>query len=573
MLDFIKKSCFNKSKEYKKLFIMFLVDTWIEKLAPSIGGLTFFLLLTVKDIPRKTFYILIIALIVQFILMFLFHSKIYIFNFKTVSESIRDFQVVLGKKLRRLPMGFYQSKNSSDLLKVIVDDHNTVNMTWTGIIQVVSAMVINLVVLVVLITFLDFKLGMILIGLIPISYVFVHISKKNYAKVSKVLRKVVADSSNSLLDYISGLATLRLFNMKGQEFERLTSNLKRFKELALKMELSSFPVATFSTSILFMGTGVVAYFGAVFLEKAELNPVIYIVFLFVAMQIYAPLVIVYLNSLMLEDFKLAVGRIYEFYGYEELKNGRETIEKKGSLTFKDLNFLYGKTPVLNAINLTIDDNKIYAIVGKSGCGKTTLLKMLLRYYEPDEQSIFMDDKAIDNFDVENYLSMYGVVFQHAYMFNKSVAYNIGIAKGDATLEEIIAAAKMANCHEFIKKLENGYETTIGVNGSKLSAGQRQRIAVARAFLKDASIILMDEPTASLDIENEMLLKRALQSLSKHKTVLVVSHRLHFIKDADEIIVMDEGEIKAVGSHDDLIQRNSIYQKLWEDEEKVLSWNL
>ncbi len=573
MLDFIKKSCFDKTSEYKKLFILFLIDTWVDKLAPSLGGLAFFILLSNNDVPKKTFYIIIIALVAQFVLMFLIKSKTYILNFKTMSESVRDFQIILGKKLRRLPMGFYQSKKSADLLKIIVDDHNTVNMTWTGIIQVMASGLINLIILVVLLPFLDFKMSLVFISLIPISYVFAYISKKKYKEVSESLRKAKIASSNTLLDYILGLSNLRLFNIKGEKFEKLTSNLKKIKNLTLKMELSSFPIATFSTSILFMGTGIIAYVGVMLIENGSLNPIIYVIFLFVSMQIFTPLIIIYLNTLILSDFKSAVGRIYDFYEYDEPKSGSNKTEPKGRLSFKDLSFSYGEEEILENINLSIDENKIYAVVGKSGCGKTTLLKMLLRYYEVNDESIFIGDEAINSFEAEKYLSIYGVVFQNAYMFNKSVAYNIGIAKSDATKEEIVEAAKLANCHDFIENLENGYETIIGVNGSKLSAGQRQRIAVARAFLKDAKIILLDEPTASLDIENEMLLKLALQKLSKHKTVIVVSHRLEFIKDADKIIVMEKGKISAVSSHDVLIKENPVYQNLWRDEESVLSWHL
>ncbi len=573
MLDFIKKSCFNKTNQYKKLFIMLLVDSWVEKLAASLGGVAFFLLLTVKDVPSSAFYILTFLFVLQFVLMFLIRTKLYIFNFKTVSESIRDFQIVLGAKLRRLPMGFYDNKRSADLLKVLVDDHNMVNMTWTGIIQVVAAFTINLLVLVIVLPLLDLKLAALLIALIPISYLFVHISQKKYRQLKKEMRDTTTDTSSHLLDYISDLATLRLFNMKGEEFSKLTASLQKIKKLALKVELSSFPIATFSTSLLFMGSGLIAYFGALLIEQYSLNPVIYIVFLFVSLQVYNPLVIVYLNVLMLSDFKAAVKRIYQFYDYEELKSGDDVVDTGQTLAIRQLDFAYGSQPILKQLNLTIESNKIYAIVGKSGCGKTTLLKMLLRYYEPSEKSIFIGQTAIDNFEIEKYLSLYGVVFQNAYMFNKSIAYNIGIAKNNATIAEITAAAKLANCHEFIEKLADGYNTIIGVNGSKLSAGQRQRIAVARAFLKDASVILMDEPTASLDIENEMLLKLALQKLAKQKTVMVISHRLHFVKDADHIIVMDDGQIDGIGNHDSLIDSNAIYQNLWRDERQVMSWNL
>ncbi len=573
MLDFINKACFGKTGEYKKLFIFFLVDTWVDRLAPSLAGLTFFVLLSNPNVPKKTFYILALALTVQFFLVFIIKTKLYIFNFKTLAESIRDFQIILGEKLRRLPMGFYQSKKSSDLLKIIVDDHNTVNMTWTGVIQVMASGIINLIILVILLPFLDLKMSLVFIALIPISYVFVYISGKKYKQISEALRKAKVESSNTLLDYILGLSNLRLFGIKGEKFEKLTSSLKKIKNLTLKMELSSFPIGTISTSILFMGTGIVAYFGAILIEKGSLNPIIYIVFIFVSMQIYTPLIILYLNTLILSDFKSAVTRIYDFYEYDELKSGNITNKQEGILSFRNLNFSYGKNPVLKNINLSIEKNKIYAIVGKSGCGKTSLLKMLLRYYEPENEAIFIGDEAINNFEIENYLARYGVVFQNAYMFNKSVAYNIGIAKEDATKEEIVKAAKLANCHEFIEELEEGYDSVIGVSGSKLSAGQRQRIAVARAFLKDADVILLDEPSASLDIENEVLLKLALQKLSEHKTVIVVSHRLNFIKDADKIIVMEDGKISAINCHETLIKENSVYQKLWQDEESVLSWHL
>ncbi len=202
---------------------MYVADSWVEKLAPSFGGVAFFMLLTQKDVPLKTFYILTALFVLQFIIMFLIRSGLYIFNFKTVSESLRDFQIVLGKKLRRLPMGFYQSKRSTDLLKVLVDDHNTVNMTWTGIIQIVSSFVINLVVLIIVLPLLNFKLAILLIALIPLSYLFVHIAQRQYKKLRATLRETLADSSSHLLDYISGLATLRLFNMKGEEFDNLDS--------------------------------------------------------------------------------------------------------------------------------------------------------------------------------------------------------------------------------------------------------------------------------------------------------------------------------------------------------------
>ncbi len=573
MLNFFKRASFNKTKEYKKLFVVFLIDSWVDKLAPSLGGLAFFLLLTSKKIPEKTFFIIMAVMVVQFLLMFTVRSKMYLFNFKTVSQSVGDFQIKLGEKLKKLPMGFYQTKNSSDLLKVIVDDHNNVNMTWTTTIQVVSSFLINLLVLILVLPLLDLTLALVLLSLIPISYIFFRIARKRYVKINKQLRETTVQSSSYLLDYVKGLSTLRLFNMRLKEFTKLKNSLKKLKEVALKMELASFPISTFSTSLLFMGTGIVAYVGAFLMESNQLNPVYYIAFLFVANQIYNPLVTVYLNALQLANFKTSVDRIYEFYHYDELKSGNEGEIPNGNLRIDHLNFSYGTKETLKDIELTVKENQIYAIVGKSGCGKTTLLKMLLRYFPPQSPSVFLGDKAIESFEIEKYLSQYGVVFQNAYMFNKSVAYNIGLAKDHATREEIIEAAKMANCHDFIENLEEGYETVIGVNGGKLSAGERQRIAVARAFLKDAKIILMDEPTASLDIENEMLLKSALRELSQDKTVMVISHRLNFIKDVDHIIIMDQGKINAMGNHRELIETNEIYQNLWKEEKEVLDWKI
>lgn len=595
MLDFIRKACFYETKRYAKLLLLLFLDNFIEKTALSLGGLTFFLLLVKKELKPSTLYLILALYLIQFISYALIRKKTYLTNFETLSDSIHSFQINLGEKLRRLPMGFFHKKSSTELLKIIVDDHNVVNMTWNQTLFLACSIGVNLIILFLFLPFLSWQMALILFSVVPLSWFPMKVSMKRYYQASQALKQTHVATANSLMDYIKGIATLRLFHMRETEFKRLFNNIRQSRDLVIAKELAAFPISTFSTSLLTMSIGILALSGSYLLEKGLISGLVFLIFLFVGNQIYSPLITLYYLILQLSDFKEAVHRIHEFYNAPEISDGPlHELPADKTITCQDLNSSYHtplsktmepsssglasqKIPtdklVLKNINCTIEPEKMYALVGPSGCGKTTLLKIFLRYFEPLTGHLKLGNINTDHYHTETYLSAYSMVFQDVFLFNQSIAYNIGIGCEKASRQDIIRAAKQANCHDFIMTTENGYDTIVGVGGSKLSAGQRQRISIARAFLKDAPIILMDEPTASLDVENEFLIKQSLHQLSHHKTVVIVSHRLHFIKDVDDILLINHGQIVDSGPHQHLITTNSLYQHLWQEEQSVLNWRL
>ena len=312
--------------------------------------------------------------------------------------------------------------------------------------------------------------------------------------------------------------------------------------------------------------------GTYLLLGGELSLLVFVLFLVVGSRVFDPLTSALTNFTEFRYFSIAGGRILSLMDEPVMKGERQS-PAAGDIRFEHVSFAYQDKEVLHDINVTLPKNSLTALVGPSGSGKSTLMKLCARFYDPQKGRILFNEVPMDKINPESLMSRISMVFQDVYLFQDTLRNNIRFGKADATEEEIIAAARKACCHDFIMRLPKGYDTMVGEGGCTLSGGEKQRISIARAILKDAPIILLDEATASLDPENEVEVQKAIDTLVKGRTVIAIAHRLKTIKNANRIIVLDNGQIQEEGTHDELIRKKGLYAHLWDIQESSSGWKL
>ena len=341
--------------------------------------------------------------------------------------------------------------------------------------------------------------------------------------------------------------------------------------------ISEFSTAAFISSaqiVLKIGIATVALTGTVLLIKGQLNVLIFFMFLIVASRLYDPLQVSLQNLAAIISTRVNINRMNEIL-YHPVQSGKTEISNKGyDIVFDKVGFSYNnEETVLKDVSFTAKQGEVTALIGPSGGGKTTVSRLASRFWDISKGTITVGGENISNIDPETLLSLYSIVFQDVTLFNNTIMENIRIGKKDATDEEVIAAAKLANCDEFVQKLKDGYNSTIGENGCELSGGERQRISIARAFLKDAPIILLDEATASLDAENETLIQTALSRLIQNKTVMIIAHRMRTVAGADKIVVLKDGVVAEQGSPIELMSKNGIYANMVKLQTESQNWSI
>ena len=334
------------------------------------------------------------------------------------------------------------------------------------------------------------------------------------------------------------------------------------------------PVSMLGRAILSCGIGLVILVGVVLLTRGELTPYYYIAFLILTLTVYEPVLTLFTFIADFSRTRRSGERIKALFDEKPLPEPTVSQTPQGTdIVFDHVSFGYGKTEVLHDISLQFPARSVTALVGPSGSGKSTITRLAARFWDVNSGAVRLGGVDVRDMKSDEVLSRISVVFQDVYLFHDTVEGNIRMGKPDATKEEIIKAAKAAACHDFIMALPDGYQTVVGEGGSTLSGGEKQRISIARALLKDAPIVLLDEATASLDPENEVLIQQAISALVAEKTVIVIAHRLQSIMSADNIVVLDEGQVAEQGTHEELLKRNGIYARLWAEQSQAASWGL
>jgi len=479
---------------------------------------------------------------------------------------VHDIRMDLHKKIISLPLPFFTKKRKGDLTARLTSDLVEIEWSIMSSIEMIFKDPLTIIIYLLTLIAISAKLTLFVIVLFPITGIIIGIIGKSLKKSSEKGQKKMGDLLAIIDENIAGLRIIKAFNAESyinKNFEKESESYKNIMTGLLRKKDLSSPMSELLSTIVMV---IVMWFGGqlVLSGNGILSAEEFIGYILIFSQIIPPAKSLTSSYYHIKKGSAAAQRIYEVLDTEneitDIDQPKSIKILNTNIEFKNITFKYENIKVLTDINFNIKKGKMVALVGKSGCGKSTLADLLSRFYDVNEGGIFIDNTNIKDIAMADLKSLMGIVSQESILFNDTIYNNIRLGKIDATKDEIIAAAKVANAHKFILETENGYNTNIGDRGSKLSGGQKQRLSIARAILKSPEILILDEATSSLDTESEKLVQEALENLMRSRTSLVIAHRLSTIKNADEIIVLDKGKIIERGSHQQLISQNGHYKK-------------
>lgn len=481
-------------------------------------------------------------------------------------------RVELADCLKKLPLGYIKSRDPGDLSNAIMNDYSLLENTNSHILPQLVASVLIPVLVFIMLLFVNWKMSLAMIAAIPIAFIVVLGTAKLQNSMSQKQTKSRIAAANRLQEYLQGIKHIKSNNMSGDKFDRLEKSMRSLMKESIRMEAAVGPIIGIASLIVRSSMIFMTLVGSYMLIGGEMELMTFVGFLLMSTSIYVPLTTSFGYFVELRYTATAGERILELKGVPPMP-GNDSAPEHGDIIFEKVTFKYRDVDVLKNVSVSIPEGKVTALVGPSGSGKTTLTRIAERFWDVNEGCVKIGGKDVRTFDPDKYLMKFSEVFQDTYLFEDTIAGNIGFGKEGASMDEIIAAAKAAECHGFIERMPNGYETRVGEGGATLSGGERQRIAIARALLKDAPIIVLDEATASLDATNESAVQAAINRLVKNRTVIVIAHKLKTVTNADNIIVLENGKIAEQGTHDALVKQNGLYSKLYSMQQTQMNWSV
>ncbi|MDM8196655.1 ABC transporter ATP-binding protein [Massilimicrobiota timonensis] len=518
--------------------------------------------------------ITILILLVAFVfLSFVTHLQQYTATYGLVYGEVKATRIALAEKLRQLPLGYFNKKDIADLTETIMGDVNRMEHVWSHVLGYLYGSYISTGIIAVFLFIYDWRLAIACLWGVPVAFGLLFGSRKWTSKASEKLKQAAIKVSDGIQETLENVREIRATNQEKTYLRGLYQKIDEHEKVMVKGELVAGIFVNAASVIMRLGVATTILVGAHLIVQGQVDFMILFMFLLVITRIYAP----FDQSLALiaEMFvsQVSANRMMEIYD-TPVASGKETFEPKGhNIEFHHVSFAYDLQDVLKDVSFTAKEGEVTALVGPSGSGKSTCAKLAARLFDVQKGKITVGGVDINEVDPEVLLSDYSMVFQDVVLFDDSIKENIRLGKRNATDEEVYQAAKAANCDEFVQKLPNGYDTLIGENGAKLSGGERQRISIARALLKDAPIILLDEATASLDVENETKIQEALSRLLAKKTVLVIAHRMRTVQSADKIIVLEDGKVKEEGSPEQLYKQNGLYRHMLDLQNESAQWQI
>ena len=536
------------------------------------------LYLFVKDLlannlkDKTLFYV--IGAVVCFIIVFTITLWQYNSTFLATYVETGTRRITLAEKLRKIPLSFFSKKDLADLTSTIMADCTYLETAFSHFIPPFAGSMISTVIIAISLLFFNVKMAIASLWVLPVAIIIVVSTAKVQQKLTQKSMDAKMDTANGIQECIDTIADLKSNNAEKRYLVSLDDKIDNVEKRALKSEFGTAVFVSCAQMVLKLGIATTALAGSALLIKGEIDVLTFFVFLLLVSRLYDPMQAALQNLAAIISTKTNVDRMNEILDHD-VQSGDSKLTNNGyDITFDNVSFSYNNNEkVLDNVSFTAKQGEITALVGPSGGGKTTVSRLAARFWDATSGNITVGGMNISNVEPETLLSLYSIVFQDVTLFNTSVAENIRLGKKDATDEEVLAAAKLANCDEFVQKLANGYDTEIGENGCNLSGGERQRISIARAFLKNAPIILLDEATASLDVENETLIQTALSKLIENKTVIVIAHRMRTVENADKIVVLSDGKIAECDTPDKLMQKDSIFKHMTELQTASQNWTI
>lgn len=546
----------------KAMPYMFIILTASELIKP----------LQSETIDKSKLMLYCVLMLATYIIMYIFGMKSWITISYDASSIIRNGRKATLSSFNSFSVGKISAKDTNEFTGYMVEDYNNILIVISDILDPILHSIVMPVLGFIGLLFISWQLTLVSVSTVIVSFLLYFLIHKKSIKDGDELNEISDKVNAGVIEYVKNINLLKGFNMTGDGFKRFAENLRMLKKKSMQKEASSGMVFAICSAVLILGIPLAAIFGFILWKNASVSIAAYFIFLITLPKIYTPLATEFMLIDQLAYLRGSINHLYELMTSEKLSEGSKDIKPGNyNVEFDNVTFSYGNGNVLENLSFKADMNHMTALVGHSGCGKSTVLQLISRFYENQGGNIRIGGTDIRQLPYSRLLDSISIVFQESYLFNDTIRNNMKLAKSDASDEEIIRAAEKAGCHDWIMSLENGYDTVISESGGNISGGEKQRIAVARAILKDAPIILLDEATASLDIENESLVQRSINELVKGKTVIIVAHHLNTIRNADRILVIDNKHIAESGTHDELMSMNGIYRDMYNKQYAVKEW--
>lgn len=517
-------------------------------------------LLADGKLSHPAFYLLAMAVIV--VLMYLTLDFEYRATYNTTYAESRDMRIAIADTMKELPLGYFAKHDLSDLAQTMMQDVLDMEHAFSHAVPQAIGAGIFLVIMLLMILISHFWIGLAILIPTAVGLTIILLSKRYQKSFVKKFYDQSRKNVEIIQDAIEMQQEIRSYNLVGEKRREIHQAIRAAEKMHMQAEVGQgIPVMSAMTVVkLALASTILTV--AYFMLKGQMTALYAIGYMIAATRLTSAMEGVGMNIAELFDIDVRVDRIKELQN-TPVQKGREVELKNFDIEVKDLSFAYGNNPVLNGVNFSAKQGEVTALVGPSGSGKTTMIRLLSRLYDVDRGEITIGGHSLKDIAPDCLYRQISMVFQDVTLFNGTVMENIRIGRKDASDEEVMEAARKAQCDDFIVKLPEGYQTLIGENGSKLSGGERQRLSIARAFLKDAPILLLDEISASLDVENEMAIQKSLNTLMKNKTVVIISHRMKSIENVNQIVVFEDGRVNGIGRHEELMTRSKLYRNLVE----------
>jgi ATP-binding cassette subfamily B protein len=495
------------------------------------------------------------------VLLFVCEIPAYRAQYRDAYGAAVEGRTRLAEHIRKLSLGYLDKRDPGELAHMMTGEFSMVEHGISHVIpQMIGGALMPVLALIGL-SFLDWRLALSLFAALPAAVLFMLLTSGILRRLGSQHRQARIEAGSRLQEYLNGIRVIKAYNMTGERFVRLERAFREWMRQCIRFEGTLGPILLSAIGCVRAGLTLMIMIGVHLLTGGKLDVVTFVSFLIIGTRIFDPLTTALAGYAEFRYIEQAGKRMVQLLR-EPVMPGERMPPNRPDIELKHVTFGYRDQPVLRDVSLRLPAGSFTALVGPSGSGKSTILRLIARFYDPDQGTVTMGGENIRDMDPEALLHNVSMVFQDVYLFQDTIANNIRFGRRDATREEIEEAARLACCHDFIKKLPNGYDTMVGEGGSTLSGGEKQRISIARAILKNAPIILLDEATASLDPENEAEIQSAIDRLVQGRTVIVVAHRLKTVRHADQIVVLDQGRIVERGRHDELLAANGLYVRLW-----------
>lgn len=525
-------------------------------------------------VSQSHLWIYIVGMIAGVLLILFSYRWVYGATYYATYKESSVRRISLAEKLRKLPLSYFGKKDLSDLTTTIMADCTTLEQSFSHWVPEFFGAMISTVLIAICLFVFDWRMALAAMWVLPVSLAIVAFSGKvqNYFTRKQTQAKLaVADGIQEALET---MRDLKSNNAEGKYLDALDEKIDKLEGRMIKSELGAAMFVVPASMILKLGMGTVALVGGILLAENTLTVLSFFMFLLVASRLYDPLASSLQNLAAIISTRIPIERMNSIENYP-IQPGTGELKTKGyDIAFENVSFSYNTgEQVLDNVSFTAKQGEVTALIGPSGGGKSTAAKLAARFWDVNRGKITIGGQDVRKVDPEKLLSAYSIVFQDVTLFNNTVMENIRIGRQGATDEDVLAAAKEAQCDEFVEKLPEGYQTMIGENGSMLSGGERQRISIARALLKDSPVILLDEATASLDAENETQIQKAISRLVKGKTVLIIAHRMRTVEGADKLVLLKEGKVAEQGTPQELYAKGGLYTKMCKLQQQSGDWKV